>query len=65
MPPFLRVTAPADPASGDRAVFDLAVLEGETDHPYRLQYEQSKYGQLVLDALGALVQGHTLCSTAP
>ena len=40
--------------SGDRAVFDLAVLKGETDHPYRLQYEQSKYGQLVLDALGAL-----------
>src|SRR4029079_12715303 len=40
--------------SGDRAVFDLAVLKGETDHPYRLQYEQSKYGQLVLNALGAL-----------
>jgi len=40
--------------SGDRAVFDLSVLADETDHPYRLQYEQSKYGQLVLDALGAL-----------
>ncbi len=40
--------------SGDRAVFDLSVLEGETDHPYRLQYEQSKYGHLVLDALGTL-----------
>ncbi|MEI8152961.1 MAG: FAD-dependent monooxygenase, partial [Hyphomicrobiales bacterium] len=40
--------------SGDRAVFDLSILEGETDHPYRLQYEQSKYGHLVLDAVGAL-----------
>ncbi len=39
--------------TGDRAVFDLSVLKGETDHPYRLQYEQSKYGHLVLDALGA------------
>jgi len=40
--------------SGDRAVFDLSVLKGETDHPYRLQYEQSKYGHLVRDALRAL-----------
>jgi 3-(3-hydroxy-phenyl)propionate hydroxylase len=40
--------------SGDRAVFDLSVLRGETDHPYRLQYEQSKYGRLILDALGSL-----------
>jgi 2-polyprenyl-6-methoxyphenol hydroxylase-like FAD-dependent oxidoreductase len=40
--------------SGDRAVFDLSVLKGETDHPYRLQYEQSKYGHLVLDTLGAV-----------
>jgi len=40
--------------SGDRAVFDLSVLNGETDHPYRLQYEQSKYGHLVRDALGSL-----------
>lgn len=23
--------------SGDRAVFDLSVLKGETDHPFRLQ----------------------------
>src|SRR6478672_5682203 len=38
--------------SGDRAVFDLAVLKGETDHPYRLQYEHSKYGEELLDALG-------------
>ena len=40
--------------SGERAVFDLAMLAGETDHPYRLQCEQSKYCQFVLAALGAL-----------
>ncbi|MEO1105559.1 MAG: FAD-dependent monooxygenase, partial [Pseudomonadota bacterium] len=26
--------------SGDRAVFELSVLKGETAHPYRLQCEQ-------------------------
>src|SRR3954471_9860630 len=40
--------------SGDRAVFDLSVLKGETDHPYRLQCEQSKYCHLVLDAVKKL-----------
>jgi 3-(3-hydroxy-phenyl)propionate hydroxylase len=34
--------------SGERAVFDLAALNGETDHPYRLQCEQSKYCQFAL-----------------
>jgi len=50
--------------SGDRAVFDLSVLADETDHPYRLQYEQSKYGQLVLDELGALPSVKIHFSTA-
>lgn len=40
--------------TGDRAVFDLSVLAGETDHPYRLQCEQSKFGQFLLDAVSAL-----------
>jgi 2-polyprenyl-6-methoxyphenol hydroxylase-like FAD-dependent oxidoreductase len=40
--------------SGERAVFDLAVLKGETYHPYRLQCEQSKYCRFVLDALQRL-----------
>jgi 3-(3-hydroxy-phenyl)propionate hydroxylase len=40
--------------SGERAVFDLAMLAGDTDHPYRLQCEQSKYCRFVLTALGAL-----------
>jgi 2-polyprenyl-6-methoxyphenol hydroxylase-like FAD-dependent oxidoreductase len=37
--------------SGDRAVFDLAVLEGETRHPYRLQCEQWKLAEALLDKL--------------
>src|SRR5262245_38004978 len=40
--------------SGDRAVFDLSVLKGESDHPYRLQCEQSKYAQFVLEAVQKL-----------
>jgi 2-polyprenyl-6-methoxyphenol hydroxylase-like FAD-dependent oxidoreductase len=37
--------------SGDRAVFDLSVLEGETRHPYRLQCEQWKLAEALLDKL--------------
>lgn len=37
--------------SGERAVFDLAVLREETEHPYRLQCEQSKFGHYLVDAL--------------
>ena len=40
--------------SGDRAVFDLSVLKDESDHPYRLQCEQAKYCQFVLDAVQKL-----------
>ncbi|AMN45296.1 FAD-dependent oxidoreductase [Rhodoplanes sp. Z2-YC6860] len=40
--------------SGDRAVFDLSVLKDESDHPYRLQCEQSKYCHFVLDAVRKL-----------
>ena len=40
--------------SGERAVFDLSVLRAESDHPYRLQCEQSKYCQFVLDAVQKL-----------
>ena len=39
--------------SGERAVFDLSVLRDETDYPYRLQCEQSKYCEIVLKALSA------------
>ncbi len=40
--------------SGDRAVFDLSILAGETDHPYRLQCEQSKLARILLDKVIAL-----------
>ena len=40
--------------SGERAVFDLSVLKDESDHPYRLQCEQSKYCRFVLDAIEKL-----------
>jgi 3-(3-hydroxy-phenyl)propionate hydroxylase len=40
--------------SGDRAVFDLSVLAGETDHPYRLQCEQSKLAAILLEKVQAL-----------
>ncbi|ABD56691.1 FAD-dependent oxidoreductase [Jannaschia sp. CCS1] len=39
--------------SGDRAVFDLSVLQDETAHPYRLQCEQWKLSNALLDALSA------------
>jgi 3-(3-hydroxy-phenyl)propionate hydroxylase len=37
--------------SGDRAVFDLAVLAGDTRHPYRLQCEQWKLSEALLGKL--------------
>src|SRR6185503_20786688 len=40
--------------SGDRAVFDLSVLKDDSEHPYRLQCEQAKYCQFVLDAVRKL-----------
>lgn len=40
--------------SGDRAVFDLSVLRDDTDYPYRLQCEQSKYCEFVLAAARSL-----------
>ncbi len=36
---------------GERAVFDLSVLEGETRHPYRLQCEQWKLSRALLARL--------------
>jgi 3-(3-hydroxy-phenyl)propionate hydroxylase len=50
--------------SGDRAVFDLSILEGETEHPYRLQCEQSRYSRFVLDAVLKLPSVAVLFSTA-
>jgi 2-polyprenyl-6-methoxyphenol hydroxylase-like FAD-dependent oxidoreductase len=39
--------------SGERAVFDLSVLAGETRHPYRLQCEQWKLAVALGEALAA------------
>jgi len=40
--------------SGERAVFDLSVLQGETSHPYRLQCEQSRLAAILLDKVRAM-----------
>ncbi len=37
--------------TGERAVFDLSALAGETNHPYRLQCEQRVFVRLALDWL--------------
>lgn len=37
--------------SGERAVFDLSVLENDTRHPYRLQCEQWKLSRLLVERL--------------
>lgn len=37
--------------SGERAVFDLGVISNATNHPYRLQCEQSKLCRIMLDKL--------------
>ncbi len=39
--------------SGERAEFDLAAIAADTDHPYRLQCEQSKLTRLLLDIVRA------------
>jgi 3-(3-hydroxy-phenyl)propionate hydroxylase len=49
--------------SGERAVFDLSVLKDDSDHPYRLQCEQSKYCAFVLDAVQKLPSVTVLFST--
>ena len=40
-----------DRRTNEIAKFDLSVLEGETHHPYRLQCEQYKMTQIVVDKL--------------
>jgi 3-(3-hydroxy-phenyl)propionate hydroxylase len=50
--------------SGERAVFDLAALKGETGHPYRLQCEQSKYCEFALAEINKLGNVSVHYSTA-
>lgn len=42
-----------DRRSGEVAEFDMELLRGETDFPYRVQYEQYKYTRLVHEHLKA------------
>ena len=42
--------------SGDRAVFDLSVLAGDTRHPFRLQCEQWKLSDALREAVAGRVE---------
>lgn len=42
--------------TGERAVFDLGLLAGETDHPYRLQCEQWKLSEALWERLSGAVE---------
>lgn len=42
-----------DRQTGSIAEFDMGLLKGETDHPYRVQYEQFRFTQLVASRLAA------------
>jgi 3-(3-hydroxy-phenyl)propionate hydroxylase len=46
-----RHTQYRDRRTGAIAEFDMDLLRGETDHPYRVQYEQFRYTRLVLKHL--------------
>jgi len=61
-----RYTQYRDRRTGAIAEFDLELLRGETDHPYRLQYEQFRYTRLVLERLRAWphVQVHFGCAVS-
>jgi len=48
-----RYTQHRDRQTGSIAQFDMELLRGETDHPYRLQYEQFKYTRLLAQKLRA------------
>ena len=48
-----RYTQHRDRRTGSVAQFDMELLRGETEHPYRLQYEQFKYTKLLLGRLKA------------
>ena len=48
-----RYTQHRDRKSGAIAEFDMELLRGETDHPYRVQYEQFRYTRLLQQRLAA------------
>lgn len=46
--------------TGDSARFDLGVLKNDTAHPYRLQCEQWKLGEILLERLNNLAHAQVL-----
>ncbi len=48
-----RYTQHRDRKSGAIAEFDMELLRGETDHPYRVQYEQFRFTRLLQQHLAA------------
>lgn len=51
-----RYTQHRDRKTGAIAEFDMELLRGETNHPYRVQYEQFKYTRLVHSRLSSEVK---------
>lgn len=51
-----RHTQHRDRKTGAIAEFDMELLRGETNHPYRVQYEQFKYTRLVRSRLSSPVR---------
>lgn len=45
---------------GERAIFDLSILAGDTAHPYRLQCEQYKLSRILLQRLAAYPHAQVL-----
>lgn len=55
-----RHTQYRDRRTGAIAEFDMELLRGETNHPYRVQYEQFRYTRLVNERLKAFAHANVL-----
>lgn len=49
-----------DRRTGAIAEFDMGLLKGETDHPYRVQYEQFRFTHLVASRLAAFAHARVV-----
>jgi 3-(3-hydroxy-phenyl)propionate hydroxylase len=58
-----RHTQYRDRRTGAIAEFDMELLRGETEHPYRVQYEQFRYTRLVNERLKAFPHAKVLFGT--
>jgi 3-(3-hydroxy-phenyl)propionate hydroxylase len=59
-----RHTQYRDRRTGAIAEFDMELLRGETDHPYRVQYEQFRYTRLVQERLKAFPHAKVIFGAA-